>query len=95
MAKICDGNHSQKAYYHEHRCECGCGCKRDTLGYAYCVPCSFNCLHEKVGEAAHALSYYERFHGRGEKCQHPPDRLMFGYLCGDCNTKVCERKECE
>ena len=31
-----------KSGYHEHRCECKCGCKRDTLGYGFCVSCSFD-----------------------------------------------------
>lgn len=92
MARICNGNHAWKAYYHEHRCECGCGCKRDTLGYAYCVPCEFECSRTVVGLASHALTYYERAHGRGKTCSHPTDKLMFGYLCGDCNTRVVEQE---
>lgn len=45
MAKKCNCHEpgaERKPRYHEHRCECPCGCKRDTLGYAWCVPCSFD-----------------------------------------------------
>jgi hypothetical protein len=68
MARICNGNHAAKAYYHEHRCECACGCKHDTVGYAFCVPCSFNeaCgdLRRAGKRAPHALTSEERRHGR-------------------------------
>jgi hypothetical protein len=41
-----------KRGYHEHRCECVCGCKQDTLGYAYCPSCHFDCAtarNETIG----------------------------------------------
>lgn len=91
MARICNGNHVNKPYYHEHRCECGCGCKRDTLGYAYCVPCEFNC-RDKRGQVPHALSFYERRYGRGETCEHREDARMCGNLCGDCNQRIGEAR---
>ena len=68
MARICNGNHRLKSYYHEHRCECACGCTNDTLGYADCVSCSFDAacgkLRREGKRASHALSSDERANGR-------------------------------
>lgn len=89
MAKICNGNHKNKSYYHEHRCECACGCKVDTQGYANCAFCSFEHGAQRT-KAKHALSFYERDYGRGAVCDHPQDRRMFGDLCGLCNKTVIQ-----
>ncbi len=91
MAKICNGNHNGKNYYHEHRCECPCECKKDALGYAFCMSCSFesSCGRLRIAgkRALHALSFYERQYGRGQKCVHNPKRII-GTLCLDCNQEV-------
>ena len=91
MATICNGGHAWKPYYHEHRCECPCGCTSDTLGYAYCVKCSFAAspcgkLRTDGKRAPHALTFYERSHGRGKVCTHAT--LETDGLCFACNETV-------